>query len=107
MNNRNMKSPTPASKSQTLSIVFKGKIFAICSQGQLEYMRVVAKEKICYEASVKKEKLTEAEIEARVKKNVEDQGFTTMELVMAQLTPEEIKQWQDSYRFAPISVGRK
>ena len=90
-----------------MSITYNGKTYAICEQGQLDYMLSLGKEEILSEAAMKKERLNEKEIEKRMEKYKENCGYATLESVLVKMTPAEREQWAINYRFQPFTRNRK
>lgn len=108
MINRNFKATGFPTKNQELSIEYKGKVYAICSDDQMAYLLMTAKERIMMEDAdrvYKKEKktITEDELKAKLTEYAENCGFGTLSFVLAKMTPAEQEEWKMKYRFAPIS----
>src|SRR3990172_4837574 len=102
MRERALKTSSYPVKNQSTSITFKGKTYAICSAGQLEYMRLRTKDQIEFEAYEKHEQLTQEELNRRVEEKMGNCGFATLDHVLGLMTPQERKDWKAMYRFTPF-----
>ena len=112
MINRNFKESSSPTKNQELSIEYKGKVYAICSDDQMSYLLMTAKERIMMEDAdkvYKKEKksITEEELKAKLYEYVESCGYGTIASVLAKMTPAEQEEWKNKYRFTPITKCRQ
>jgi hypothetical protein len=116
MNYRNFQSRQAGSldvSQMQLSVTVGNKIYAICDSVQLEQMINGELERASNElitalaAKNPDSKIpvypTEEEVKALARKKVEEKGFSTLDAVLAKMTPEQVKQWKDSYRFTPFS----
>ena len=112
MNTRNFKQSTPPTKNQEMSIEYKGRIYAICSEEQMNYLLMVEREKIIMEDADKvyrkeKKPIAEAEIVAKLEAFREKCEFNTLAYVLSKMTPQEQEEWKNKYRFAPIIKSRQ
>ena len=106
MQSRMLPSSPNALKSQSMSVTYKGKTYAICSEGQVAYLRRMALEKVAAEAAARGEQLDEARMAEAVNRRVEERGFATLKMVLEKMTPAEQKQWAARYRFGAVSSAR-
>lgn len=102
MNSRVAKVPTHPTKNQETAIDFKGKTYAVCTDGQMNFLIEMAKDKFRAEAFDKKVKLSEEELEKKLKEYRETCGYATLDWILGQMTPQERTDWQNKYRFTPI-----
>ena len=84
-----------------------GRTYAICSQGQMNFLLREAQERITSEAMDRGEKLTDKEIQGRLAEWEKTCGYTTMPRFFARLTPEEQEEWKARYRFSGLTAGKK
>lgn len=116
MNFRNFQSSPSGKldmKQMQLSVSVGNKVYAICDSVQFEQMvngelERASNELIAALAAKNPDSKvpvypTEEEVKARARKKVEDKGFATLDAVLAKMTPEQEKQWRDSYRFTPFT----
>lgn len=89
-------------KNQETVIDLRGKSYAICTQGQLDFIKMQARGQIAFDAAERREKLTEGELERRLKEHMDNCGYATLEYVHSLMTPAELEDWKNKYRFAPI-----
>ena len=102
MNTRASRVPQSPVKNQEMAITYKGKVYAICEQGQLDYLVQCERERWIMMAYDEDKTMTESELNAKIKIFLENCGYSTLNGLLARMTPEERKNWQDNYRFSPI-----
>jgi hypothetical protein len=54
------------------------------------------------EAAQQEKVLSEAELKAKLEEYTQNCGYSTLDKLLAKMTPDERSAWQDNYRFAPI-----
>jgi hypothetical protein len=92
-----------------LSITLNGRVYAICDSVQFTQMVNGMMEQAANELIVAMNKNgqegypPEEQVKDLAVKKIEDMGFSTLDMVLAKMTPQQVKEWKDSYRFTPIS----
>ena len=112
MNIRNFKQSAAPTKNQELSIEYKGRVYAICSEEQMNFLLMSEKEKIIMEDADKvyrkeKKPITEAEINTKLEAFREKCEFATLSHILSKMTPQEQEEWKNKYRFSPIIKCRQ
>lgn len=107
MLDRNFKQSATPSKTQMLSIEYKGKMFAICSEEQMAYLLMVEKDRIRFDDADKvyrklKKPMTDEELKQALQKYADGCGYGTLSGVLSMMTPAEKAEWEMKYRFAPV-----
>lgn len=92
-------------KGSAMSITVKdGRTFAICSPGQMAYLRQAAIEDIMLAASERNETIRDQEqLDRLLDQWQETCPYATLAWVLAKLSPQEQKDWATRYRFQGIS----
>lgn len=103
MLDRSSKSPTYPVKNQETSITYGGKTYAICSDQQIDYIKLQARDQVMFDAFEKQIEMTEEEINKKVQLVVENCGYATLDYVLGLMTPQEREDWKVRYRFTPIT----
>lgn len=103
MNDRPFKIGAMPVKNQETSIEYKGKIYALASEGQMEYILNQAKEQMLFDAATSKKPLSPDELSAKLNEFADNCGYATLDYVLAKMTPAEREEWKVKYRFAPIT----
>jgi hypothetical protein len=92
-----------------LSVAVNGRTYCICDSVQFAQMvngtmEIAANELI---SAINKRGETgyppEAEIKALATKKIENMGYATLDMVLSKMTPQQLQEWKDSYRFTPIT----
>lgn len=95
--------PLQPIKSQLTQVGFNGKLYSICTQGQMNYLVAVARNSIINEAAREGRVLTEEDIEKAIEIFKEDCGYAVLTELLAKVSPEERQRWETNYRFAGVS----
>lgn len=99
-------------KNLELTIEYKGKMYAICNEQQLDYL-VEEERKRLMLATPPKGKYYEyteeqsKEIDQKVGEYKYNCGYGTLSYVLALMTPAEQQEWKDRYRFQGITRRKK
>lgn len=105
MQQRGWQRPPSKLPGQQMSFTVRGKTYAVCSEGQMAFMRQQATERVIAEANDKGEPVqTEEDLKKRLDEWQENCGFATLASVMAKLTPQEQAEWAAKYRFSGVNV---
>ena len=106
----NKKTPIPRnsipSHEMFIHIPKTGKTYAICSQAQIDSLRIIVAEDIITDAQRNGEEMTEERANELALQRIDEEGFATLNKALSYLTPAEVQEWYSKYRFAPI-VCRK
>ena len=96
----------PISFPVTTTVVFEGKQYCLCSNGQMNYLLRNAREKILAQAMDEEQELSEEEIQAKLREWEKTCPLTTMPKLFERMTPVQREDWKAKYRFSPLLVGR-
>ena len=97
------RAPSYPCKNQEMSVTYRGRTYGICSQEQLDYLIMMQQQTLMVEAAHQGKTLSEAELKAKLDEYAENCGNITLDKLLAKMSPEEQRAWQDSYRFTPIT----
>jgi hypothetical protein len=92
-----------------LSIALNGRTYCICDSVQFEQMvngmMEIAANELTAAMNHRGENgyPKEEDIKALATRKIEDKGYATLNVVLAKMTPQQLKEWKDSYRFTPIT----
>ena len=92
-----------------LSVALNGRTYCICDSVQfgqmVNGMMEIASNELIVAMNQRGENgyPPEADVKALAVKKIEDKGYSTLDMVLAKMTPQQLKEWKDSYRFTPIS----
>jgi hypothetical protein len=93
-------SPT---KNQELSITYGGRAYYICAQAQIDYMLMRERDQILFDASERREQVTDEMINKKIEEFKINCGFATLDWILSKMNPQEKEKWEANYRFAPIT----
>lgn len=102
MQTRFMGIPPSPIKNEDMSITVHGKTYAVVSEKQFKYLRQKALEEIYAEAARRQENPITEEIQAQLEKSMDGCGFSTLDRILAKMTPDERERWKIQYRFSCI-----
>jgi len=98
--NGNM-SPLPT-KGQMIEIMFGGKTYKICSEGQMNYLLAVGLNAIQMRATQENKALSEEELKKELQQYRENCGYAVLNDLLVKVSPEERERWKTNYRFSGI-----
>jgi hypothetical protein len=103
MNVKASKPSASPTKNQELSITYGGRSYAICAQGQLDYLIMQAREQILFDAAERREQVTEEFLEKKLEEFKVNCGFATLDWMLNKMNPQEKEIWAANYRFCPVT----
>jgi hypothetical protein len=104
MNDRLANTPSHPCKSQTLEVLYNGRSYIICNEGQINYQRMLAKEMTLCDMSVAGIDVTDEQVNEIVEKwMIEKCQYATLDYVLGLMTPAEREIWKANYRFSGVS----
>jgi hypothetical protein len=88
------------------SVTFEGRAYGLCSQKQMNYLIMTAREKILSDAMDEEKTMTEEEMQLKLSEWEKTCGYTTMPKLFARMTPDQREELKARYRFSPVVVGK-
>jgi hypothetical protein len=107
VNTKNFGSQPFDGKGFQLTISLGGKNYAICDESQYQWLKSSLAEAANARLAKDGKAVTPEELDKEAARLVEERGFSTLRLVLAKMSPQEVERWQASYRFTPFCTKNR
>lgn len=95
--------PTAPTKRQTLVVSYKNRDYIICSEGQMNYVKIQARELLLCTLAEQQQTLDEEQFAVKIDEWLRDEcRYATLDYVLGLMTEKERQAWKDNYRFSAV-----
>lgn len=101
MINRNTPSPNPP-KETYVDTMFRGRVYRICSTGQMNYLMLLYASTIMQEAAQKGVQISEEEVKKKTEEWKLNSEYIDIDTLFSMMTPKEKETWRNAYRFGGV-----